>query len=158
MRTLIDWTPERQALLERLWLEGKSCTEIGDQLGISRSAAMGRLTRTGFAGKGARPRPINLSLRKSVKVKAVPTTKPVWRAPVLTVVPGPPVSKPPLPMPVLTAATGSEPRPWIERARGQCAWPIGDDGAMSCCKPTGDRAQVYCADHRARAYVKRRLA
>jgi hypothetical protein len=61
-----------------------------------------------------------------------------------------------LPMPVLTAATGSDPRPWIERARGECAWPLGD-GSMSCCAPTGARTQVYCEEHRKRAYVKSRV-
>lgn len=37
-------------------------------------------------------------------------------------------------------------RPWLERERGQCAFPLGDRYAvMSCCFPT---EETYCAAHR----------
>lgn len=40
----------------------------------------------------------------------------------------------------------SNARPWLERERGQCAFPLGGRGAvMSCCFPT---EETYCPAHR----------
>ncbi len=43
------WTPERIAVLSRLWREGLSATEIAEKIsGISRSAVLGKLHRLGL--------------------------------------------------------------------------------------------------------------
>lgn len=41
----MSWTPERTALLTKLRLAGKSATEIGKALGVSRRAAAGKVHR-----------------------------------------------------------------------------------------------------------------
>jgi hypothetical protein len=41
-----------------------------------------------------------------------------------------------------------QPRPWLTREPGECAFPIDGDGrdTRSCCNPCG--AQIYCSAHR----------
>ncbi len=41
------------------------------------------------------------------------------------------------------------PRPWLTRAEGECAFPVGGEGAglSSCCNPSG--AATYCPAHQA---------
>jgi len=42
---------------------------------------------------------------------------------------------------------GSEPKLWLERAFGECAWPVGGEGAdaLSCCLPVSKGS--WCIDH-----------
>jgi GcrA cell cycle regulator len=52
MRTAEPWTPERVAMLEKLWDEGATAQSIADRLGaVSRSAVLGKIfrLRTGAA-------------------------------------------------------------------------------------------------------------
>jgi hypothetical protein len=46
--------------------------------------------------------------------------------------------------PVTLAAA---PRPWLTRAPGECAFPVGGEGAAvrSCCNPSG--MATYCPAH-----------
>lgn len=50
--------------------------------------------------------------------------------------------------PLIALPELSRARPWLERAQGECAFPVGGEGAatLSCCRPVarGD----YCAAHR----------
>ncbi|MDR1828413.1 MAG: hypothetical protein LBR29_08800, partial [Methylobacteriaceae bacterium] len=43
-----DWTDDRIELLKSLWLEGATSTVISERLGISRSAALGKIRRLGM--------------------------------------------------------------------------------------------------------------
>jgi hypothetical protein len=43
------WTADRLAQLEELWKAGATAQAIADQLGVSRSAVMGKLFRLGSA-------------------------------------------------------------------------------------------------------------
>ncbi|HLZ83578.1 MAG TPA: hypothetical protein VKQ54_08415 [Caulobacteraceae bacterium] len=40
------------------------------------------------------------------------------------------------------------PRPWLNRLKGECAYPVDGEGAAtrSCCNPSG--AALYCFRHR----------
>ena len=44
-----------------------------------------------------------------------------------------------------------QPRPWLTREDGECAFPSGGSGAdtLSCCRPCVPGKQ-YCAEHRRR--------
>jgi len=44
----MTWTPDRVALLQKLWDEGKSTAEIGRQLGVTKNAVVGK-ARKGFS-------------------------------------------------------------------------------------------------------------
>jgi hypothetical protein len=48
---------------------------------------------------------------------------------------------------------GTTPRPWLSRAFGECAFPVGEDaeGLVSCCAKTRPRSG-YCPAHHAIAF------
>ncbi len=50
------WTADRLARLEELWKAGETAQAIADQLGVSRSAVMGKLFRLGNAVEKRRAR------------------------------------------------------------------------------------------------------
>lgn len=136
--------------LRRLWIEGKSCSEIGADLTriyrfkCTRNAAIAKAHRLG----------LNVEFpRFSMGGPKSGDTRP--RAPKPPRPPKPPkmvrapkVQKAPPPPPVVVDV--SHARPWGDRARsGECAYPIGERGSiMSCCAPIGE-GQTYCAGHRA---------
>jgi GcrA cell cycle regulator len=117
------WTPQRDDLLERLWKrDGLTYTAIGEQLGCSRNAVIGRVARLGWQNQGA-PR------------------APVVRVPQQQV----PRPRPPKPGPGPVASPNA--KPWTERGPRECPYPVKPDGAdtLSCCNPTGGFA--YCPGH-----------
>jgi len=49
---LNTWTPERIAILRKLWAAGLSCSQIAARIGgISRNAVIGKASRLGLAGR-----------------------------------------------------------------------------------------------------------
>lgn len=50
------WTHEAIALLRQLWDAGHAASKIGDQLGISRCAVLGKVHRLGLAGRRIKER------------------------------------------------------------------------------------------------------
>jgi GcrA cell cycle regulator len=67
-----DWTPESIALLERLWAEGPSCTEIARRMGLSKGAVVGKARRLGLP---AREAPANIAKQRSRAVVARPAAR-----------------------------------------------------------------------------------
>ena len=160
-----SWTDERVEQLKEFWREGRSCSQIAKALGgLTRSAVIGKVHRLKLAG---RARPINPGARKAA-------------APKLTVVrppKAPPTPKPergkhirptgasrPLPFDksashgervAAIAAVPVSPKPWLERAFGECAAPIDAGGeTYSCCNPVppvphGAPPASYCLQHQA---------
>lgn len=171
------WTPERSELAGRLWVEGKSATEIAKVLGegITRSAVIGMVSRmklpprspaampkivkgTKVPDKYKRPHP-----PKEAKAKPEPKPKSKPRAPKLWVPLGP---KPDLPAEVearkevlakitekaMTAFEGETAGVHIaDLERHHCRWPIGEG---YCGKPRqfmDVQTAPYCAFHRPKA-------
>ncbi|MGH7018087.1 MAG: hypothetical protein ACRED8_13515, partial [Caulobacteraceae bacterium] len=72
------------------------------------------------------------------------------RAPIQRQVVGPHLADQPLP-PEPPASIALGPRPWMERGRGECAFPIGAPASgeerllFACCNPCGDAG--YCPPH-----------
>lgn len=148
-----SWTPERIAKLKELWAGGRSASEIARELGeTSRNAVIGKIHRLGLSDLGRSPAACPAT---SLRV-AKPRPEKVARTKIF--------KPPPLPKPEtqktitladrLAAMTpGPFARPWIERERGQCAWPHGERGEiLSCCAPCGDN--TYCQAHRELAFRK----
>lgn len=50
----VVWTPEKDDLCIQLWNSGQSMSQVGDALGVSRSAIAGRLRRLRSKGKQVR--------------------------------------------------------------------------------------------------------
>lgn len=164
------WTPEEDATLLRLQLEGFSAAEIGRTVSKSRNAVIGRLHRLRAKGLGLPkqsprrltvPRPETAPRKPSpprqiraVQLAAEVEAKKVNTGPGRHV--GCPESRAPWRVPKSEAfkpLPGSEPIPLIGRPAFTCAWVVEGEGADALC--CGERVSVgaYCASHRAIAYL-----
>lgn len=147
----MTWTDARIAQLVRLWTEGASASGIAEALGdVSRSAVLGKLHR--------------LRLLRSRKPASAPRR---YDGPVAVAAPGPQpaaVERPRAPTPpepprspwreaAFAPLPETTPRPWLTRAFGECAFPVGEhaEGLLSCCATAKPRS-AYCPAHHAIAF------
>lgn len=134
----MTWTPDRVALLQKLWDEGKSTAEIGRQLGVTKNAVVGKAHRMGLP---SRPSPI--SRRRLKAVMASPLPKPGLRA-------------------FPRASADAEPDQMTRGPKGvapggtKCQWPIGDprERGFHFCGAEAEAGRSYCAEHCAQAYIR----
>jgi GcrA cell cycle regulator len=157
----MSWTDERVELLSRLWLEGRSASQIAAELGagITRNAVIGKVHRLGLAG---RPKP-TAPVPARAKPKLVPhaadergKVEPLYTG-VVT------------PLPVPTKAyvapvqqTAAEVViPFSERVtimdlrESSCRWPMGDPTSAEfrfCGARAGIGSGPYCAAHSQMAF------
>ncbi|MGZ3276169.1 MAG: GcrA family cell cycle regulator [Caulobacteraceae bacterium] len=154
------WTEERIALLQKLWGQGYSASQIATQLqGVTRNAVIGKIHRLGkrpetstprarpaVAASHARRRPAAVEARRA-------TTKPLPQ----------PISQPmsqPQPewavRPFRRAALPSEPglATCATLEANMCRWPIGDpdEAGFSFCGRSVDGQRPYCHGHSRLAY------
>jgi GcrA cell cycle regulator len=146
----MSWTDARIAQLERLWAEGLSATGIAEALGeVSRSAVLGKLYRLELLGSrkpASAPRryapaaDVQPALAASLPLRAPPGSRPEP--------PEPPRSS--WREAAFAPLAGTRPRPWLSRAVGECAFPVGGDGdaLVSCCARVKARS-AYCPAHHA---------
>jgi len=139
------WTRERQKFLQEQFKLGKSGGEIARELGVTRSAVMGKLHRLGL--KRGRAETLDMQItRKSAKKPREPRAKPVREA--IFYKSNMPKLKHAYLDVELQSVINSVPKPWIERAYLECAFPVEKDGEIhSCCLPTG-AGHNYCPGHR----------
>jgi GcrA cell cycle regulator len=142
------WTEERIALLQKLWGQGYSASQIASQLqGVTRNAVIGKIHRLGKRPEGqiTRPRPARATAhpgRRPAAVearRAAPQPQPEWtdrpfRRAALLEEPG-----------LATTAT-------LEAH--MCRWPIGDpdEAGFSFCGRSADGVRPYCQGHSRLAY------
>ena len=149
----MTWTEERVAELMRLWEAGRSASEIGRLLGVSKNSVVGKAHRMKLK---ARPSPIKRgAATPSRRPAAAQVAKPA--APAQAV-----ASAAPKRVEVRTARPAPAPRPvrTVARASGKgpnCLWPIGDPGDedFHFCGAPAVAGKPYCAEHCARAYIVR---
>jgi GcrA cell cycle regulator len=145
----MTWTDERVAELMRLWEAGRSASEIGRLLGVSKNSVVGKAHRMKLK---ARPSPIKRGSAPQVRRVAVASMpKPVMQAPAA---PKPAESR------VATAAPARRPVRAVARSNGKgpnCLWPIGDPGDQDFhfCGAPAVAGKPYCDEHCARAYIVR---
>lgn len=132
------WTPERQEQLKAFCATKQySMTEIAKMMGTTRNAVAGRIHRTGLVCRSH-----VVAQQDQRRIRPVPLDNPTekwFRERIPTV---------------------SEPKPWLEREFGECAFPVETDGnTQSCCKPVSWRTvhgkvvvRNYCEDHCAIMY------
>ena len=55
----MSWTDERVELLKKLWLDGRSASQISGELGggVTRNAVIGKVHRMGLSGRARGPDP-----------------------------------------------------------------------------------------------------
>ncbi len=135
------WTAERTALLRRLWAGGETAAAIGAQLGLSRSAVLGKIFRLRLdTDGGARvTQPGKHAARPSGNDKPLARRRR----------PGKRYGAPPQ-----SAKRGKS---LLDLTNDTCRWPHGRPGSekFHFCGAAGadlERGIPYCARHMQRAY------
>lgn len=148
------WTEPRVARLRKLWIEGRSATQIAADLGggVTRNACIAKVHRLGLSNRpgagGAKPVPQHGPVRKPKAVKPAPEPRPL--APDATaaaprVVPAPLPPEPEVAAPQLVTL--------IELAAHACKWPVGfPDPVQRFCGRRQAAGRPYCAEHSAVAF------
>lgn len=144
----MTWTEERVAELMRLWEAGRSASEIGRLLGVSKNSVVGKAHRMKLK---ARPSPIKRGGASQMRRPAVTAAKPTAQPQ--------PAPKRVVQRPV-AATPVQRPAKAVARASGKgpnCLWPIGDPGDQDFhfCGEPAVPGKPYCDEHCARAYIVR---
>ena len=127
-----EWKPEKVKELIALWDTGLSCAKIGEKMGITKNAVVGKARRLKLR---SRQMPLIRMHSRSRKrsTKRSPEKKIIAR----------PKNMPLVPLPDLGNG---------------CAWPYGDpqDDDFGFCGQKKDGKTSYCAEHNKRAYLPKK--
>jgi len=138
------WSEDRVTILQSLWLDGLSASQIAKQLGgVTRNAVIGKVHRLGLSGRAVPSvpaRPARISIPRSPRRETAPRPKPVARHATLPASPAPPPEGPGLVSSM--AALGAH----------ACKWPIGDPKASSFSFCGRLANGPYCPAHKAQAF------
>jgi GcrA cell cycle regulator len=132
----MTWTPDMIDLLRTLWANGRTCSQIGAAMGITRNAVIGKVHRLRIAARVKPHKPYVRAPRKP----SMPKAAGVMLTPV---------------KPVLEAPTG--PGVSILDVVG-CKFPIGSDatvpGTHLFCNHETTEASPWCSYHHDRVHAK----
>jgi hypothetical protein len=137
-----NWSDTRIALLTELWLSGVTGGEIGRQMGVSRSACMGKLRRLGLLRQDRPRMPI---VRRAARV--LKSSEQVSKRP----------NKQPLPPPEPYRAPPPPPLPppgsyrLLDLRHNSCRWPEGDGPIYVFCGRPQAPNSSYCSEHHVRS-------
>lgn len=161
MRPADLWTPERIAMLVKLWAAGATAQAIAGQLGgVSRAAVLGKIFR--LRGEAATPAPDGIAAKQiSPDAKSAGATTPTrrrgsgkwdtkWDTKRGTKDDGSPHHPRPMPR---------RGKSLLELTNESCRWPHGRPGTARfhfCGAPGADLegGMPYCPQHAQRAYLK----
>jgi len=154
------WTPELIKDLKRLWKKGLTTVEIGNRIGMSKNAVVGKAHRLGLEG---RPSPIKREKKKApvIEEKKLSSEQIVEVSADIDEVES--SSFPP------DELLKAEPMPEIHRSKKRktdgvqlvdlkptsCRWPEGDpkDDDFCFCGKECVNGKIYCEEHCAVAYT-----
>ena len=154
------WTPELVKELKRLWSKGLTTVEIGNRLGMSKNAIVGKAHRLGLE---SRPSPIKREKKKEVVIEKIEEIKPTPENKVEEDVFTESASFPP--EEILKAEPIEEtPKTKKRKYKGvqlvdlkptSCRWPLGDpkDADFCFCGQECAEGKIYCEEHCAVAYT-----
>jgi len=132
---ILFWTQAKEKILKALWSKGSSAREIGDKVGATRNAVIGKARR--------------LNLEARVPESFVTKTK---KAPAKKVVPPPP--PPPATPGVKYLPRGSASDVLMSLSADNCRWPDGDPAGydFTFCAGKKQGSSPYCKIHSEIAY------
>lgn len=137
-----NWTDTRVSDLKRMWLEGRSASQIARQLGgVSRNAVIGKVHRMGLAGRD-RPTAPRAVGRTNPRRASVPQSSSMPRMR--------PVRSPTAPnYPRLANSDLSATATILTLAAADCRWPMGDpqEAAFGYCGRSRGQHVSYCDHH-----------
>ena len=137
------WTDERVALLKQLFERGRTCREIAYEIGLSRNAVIGKISRMKLT------RPTSRGRRSSLPRDAAPRTRRPSGARQLQILLAAKVGAP-VAEAILEEGPGCT---LLELGNETCRWPLGaaDAPLMFCGNPVLGGLS-YCAGHARLAY------
>ena len=141
------WTDERVELLKRRFEAGLSCRQIADDIGVSRNAVIGKLSRLNLTREKARDarRPAPKAAAKGHRSGGVPRLRCQMRL-ALYAEPQPAADDEPI--------HNGHCCSLLELSDARCRWPISTPGAddFRFCGNTPVEGLPYCAGHTRLAY------
>lgn len=154
------WTDERVELLKKMWAAGLSASQVAKTLGgITRNSVIGKVHRMKLPGRAKPSKPVVAA--RAARIARAPRPPRVERPKLVIAGNGAvlQVAKAPAPRVSTLEAQplpGVDPKPWLERAFGECAFVVGGDGAdaLSCCAKVKS-GTPYCAPHNKIMYAPR---
>jgi len=150
----LTWTDDRLDLLKRGFAAGLSCRQLAAEIGVTRNAVIGKLSRLNLTRKnGEEPRRIRKKPDPSrVRLAAVGGSRTTARGQyeILTAHFG----EPRAPLPVVDPSRHCS---LLELEESRCRWPISTPGAedFCFCGNTPVDGLPYCAGHSRMAYRAR---
>ncbi|MBR0775932.1 GcrA-like regulator [Bradyrhizobium diazoefficiens] len=140
------WTDERIELLKRHFEAGLSCREIAADIGVSRNAVIGKLSRLNLTrGRSTDERRLDRSFGQGRAPRAVPRLQYEMLATIYGESDAPDVTGP---------IDDGNRCSLLELSENRCRWPIstpGEDDFCFCGNSAPD-GQSYCAGHSRLAY------
>ena len=137
------WTPELIKELKRLWNKGLTTVEIGNRIGMSKNAVVGKAHRLGLEG---RPSPIKREKKKiteNVKVEEKKKKEPevIQETTIVETV-----------KPKKNKRKGVQ---LVDLKPNSCRWPEGDpkEPDFCFCGQECVNGKIYCEEHCAVAYT-----
>ena len=150
----MSWNDERVELLSKLWLEGRSASQIAAELGlgVTRNAVIGKVHRLGLSGRAKIAAPVTATVRARPKPAQTAPERlpqaPVEPAVVATAVAAPQRPATEVVIPFSTRVT------IMDLRETMCRWPLGDPTSADfryCGSRTGEIGP-YCQDHARMAF------
>jgi GcrA cell cycle regulator len=147
----MSWTDERIALLKNGWENGKSASQIAEELGegVTRNAVIGKAHRLGLA---SRPSPVKASEEEPAAAPVATAAAPAAPA----AAPAAPAAAAPAPAARKAARGGGKPQrtSLLDLNEKICKWPIGHPGEpdFHFCGKNAQPGFPYCNDHCLVAY------
>jgi GcrA cell cycle regulator len=142
------WPPERVERLKSLINAGFSCSQIANQIGVTRNAVIGKMNRLGLSRPKDRLAPRTRESEASERKRAA------WRPRVV-----PPrmllaLPREPVPRPQDIAILNGRGCSFMELGPAQCRWPINEPGAANFCFCGNQPVEglPYCVGHARIAY------
>jgi GcrA cell cycle regulator len=136
-----NWTDTRVSDLKKMWLEGRSASQIARQLGgVSRNAVIGKVHRMGLGGRDRPTAPRAVGRTNPRRIGAVQSSSMMRRSPVR--VRAAPYAR--LLNPDLKATATI-----LTLEHADCRWPMGDpqEADFGYCGRSRGRHVSYCDHH-----------